>query len=377
MSATPASASPRTAWTACSSRSARSTRRSRGGMAAPASASRSAAGSRSSWTGRWKPRAPGVDGEGSTFHLRFRANEAPAFVPVVRRPSADLAGRRVLVVDDNETNRRIVRAQIGRWGMVTSDTGSPQEALAWARAASGSTWRSCRPAHARARRGRARPRDARRGGGRRAAAGPGPDPVVGRRPGASQRCDRGGAHQARQAVRAARRRHDRARARRRRAARCAAGGSHRGGPPGGRPPLRILLAEDNAVNQKLAVRLLSRLGYTADVVENGFEVIEALERGHVRRRADGRPDAGDGRPGGDAPHPRTLAPTPAAHRGDDRERDGGRPGDLPGRRHGRLHQQADPPGGARRGAGGRRAGGGRGGGASGVGPSDGGFTARR
>jgi len=46
---------------------------------------------------------------------------------------------------------------------------------------------------------------------------------------------------------------------------------------GARHPLRILLAEDNPVNQKLAMRLLERMGYRADIANNGEEAIAAIE----------------------------------------------------------------------------------------------------
>ncbi len=69
-------------------------------------------------------------GQGSTFHFtaRFGIPEQPAPQPAARRP--DLHGLRTLVVDDNATNRLVLRATLAAWGVAVTEADSGERGLA-------------------------------------------------------------------------------------------------------------------------------------------------------------------------------------------------------------------------------------------------------
>ena len=69
-------------------------------------------------------------GQGSTFHFtaRFGIPEQPALLPAARQP--DLHGLRTLVVDDNATNRLVLRATLAAWGVAVTEADSGERGLA-------------------------------------------------------------------------------------------------------------------------------------------------------------------------------------------------------------------------------------------------------
>jgi CheY-like chemotaxis protein len=221
------------------------------------------------------------EGKGSTFCFSIAA--AASELPKVPRrdfvgAQPALAGRRVLVVDDNATNRRVLELQTTKWGMAPRACASPNEALRWlddGEAFDLAILDMHMPEmdgvalarHIRARRdalplvllsslGR---REA--GDGERLFAAFLQKPIH-----QSQLFDTLVGVLAQDAARTP--------------ARAAAVPVAPKLDPGmaARQPLRILLAEDNVVNQKLALRILQQMGYRADVASNGLEAIESVRR---------------------------------------------------------------------------------------------------
>jgi len=219
-----------------------------------------------------------IEGAGSTFSFTIRAKALPAKPVRFQATGIKLEGLRLLILDDNHTNCRILATLASRWGMQARVAHSGPEALRWLEQGEefdvGIIDMQMPEMDGRAFAERARklrdPRQmpmvllsslgSRETGGERTLfsasllkpAKPSQlfDAVVD-----SLHAARGGSEvpgrKAEPALSA--------------------------GAPGTRPE-KVLLAEDNVVNQKVAAAMLGRLGFRPDVVANGLEVLEAVRR---------------------------------------------------------------------------------------------------
>jgi len=75
-----------------------------------------------------------AEGKGSDFQFSIPLEAASITTPTIYQRGAnhDLDGLLALLVDDNETNRWILRSQVNAWGMQSRETAFPEEALRWA-----------------------------------------------------------------------------------------------------------------------------------------------------------------------------------------------------------------------------------------------------
>ena len=225
----------------------------------------------------------GGAGAGSTFFFTIAVPTAE--LPASRRRDfvgvqVELNAKHLLIVDDNATNRRVLALQTGKWGMTSRDTESPAEALRWLanETKPGERFdlaildmhmpemdglelaRRIRATHAAL-------------------------PLVlfsslGRREGAQAETlfDAYLAKPIRQSHLFDTLVSLLARAPAAKAAPSRAAAPRLDPAMAARHPLRILLAEDNVVNQKLALRLLQQMGYRADLASNGIEAVESVQR---------------------------------------------------------------------------------------------------
>jgi signal transduction histidine kinase/CheY-like chemotaxis protein len=219
----------------------------------------------------WVESEPGL---GSTFHVAVPLEVVAGTVQPHRRPQQPrLAGRRVLVVDADAASREMVTECVRSWGMVPRATSSLAEALAWLKRGdpfdAAIVDLTAHDAMGRAateilRSTRSNP----------------PLPIVALTS-LSRYSELAGGDYAGWITRPIKTSQlfdalmDLADA--------GTGGARPARPiapvaPVDGPALQVLVAEDNAVNQRVALLYLDKLGHNADVAANGLEVIQALER---------------------------------------------------------------------------------------------------
>ncbi|MEA5510569.1 response regulator [Crocosphaera sp. UHCC 0190] len=73
-----------------------------------------------------------TEGKGSTFYFTLQAEPAPSSSPVTSHEGErELMGKRMLIIDDNLTNQKILTLQAQSWGMFTCAVDSGEKALEW------------------------------------------------------------------------------------------------------------------------------------------------------------------------------------------------------------------------------------------------------
>jgi PAS domain S-box-containing protein len=221
-------------------------------------------------------------GQGSTFWFAVRFERQPVAASAHSTPPTRLAGRRVLAVDDNATNRQILRQQLGHWGLRVTTGESGAEALAALRkaAASGKRYDLAildmkMPGMDGLSLARAIKKEKKLEGVRLVLL-----TSIGQRGHGAEASRIGISAYLTKPV-------DEAdlydclvevltRGRTRRAPSLVTRHSLQEARP--QRGARVLVAEDNEVNQKVAVRILERLGYRVEVADNGREAVEACKR---------------------------------------------------------------------------------------------------
>jgi len=220
----------------------------------------------------------GVPGEGTTFHFTIHASAAPRQTDLnLRAVQPQLAGLRALVVDDNATNRKIVDLQLRAWGMLTESVASGPIALEHIR-------RDARYDIAILDMQMPEMDGAMLAGKIRQYRDEKSLPLlmltsVGSRTEVERSAATQFAGFLTKPIKASQLYNALVDIFAQRPAR----GAQLTQPQvdstlGTRHPLRILLAEDNLVNQKVAALILHKMGYRADIAGNGLEVLEALQR---------------------------------------------------------------------------------------------------
>jgi CheY-like chemotaxis protein len=220
-----------------------------------------------------------IPDKGSTFHftLLLRATPNTASTPLDGR-QPQLADLRLLIVDDNPTNCRILTVQATKWGMLPRGANSAEQALEWLRAGESfdlailDMQMPGMDGVMLAREIRNSPRTAMM-------------PLVlltsmGVRPNQPDISGVSFASCLTKPVKPAQLYEVLARAI------SGAKATPQKTPPNvkldpglaSRLPLRVLLCDDNTINQKVALRLLQQMGYRADLAANGVEALTALER---------------------------------------------------------------------------------------------------